>query len=119
MSADVSVPGTRRSIGLTPAATDEATLFTAGAKGATVVWLCIANAESSANVATVKWNNGSTDYVIYNEKSVAADDSLMTEVHIELPAAGSIKVTSGDADEVTFTITVVENIGGVGGEHGH
>lgn len=113
------VAGIRRTVSAVPADTNEATLFTAGNRGATVVWLCIANGENAANLATVKWNNGSTSYVLYNEKSVAADDSLMTDVHIELPAGGSIKITSGDADELTFTITVIESIGGVGGEHGH
>lgn len=119
MTALVSVAGTHRSIGLTPANTNEATIFTAGNRGAEWVALVIANAESSANLATVKWGNGSTDYVVYNEKSIAADDSLIVDLHIDIPAGGTIKVTSSDADELTFTVTVVESIGGVGGEHAH
>lgn len=119
MSADVSIPGIRRTVSAVPANTDEATLFTAGNRGVTVVWICLANGENSANAATVQWNDGSTDFNIYSGKSIPANDSVFSDVHIELPAGGSIKITSGDADEVTFTITVVESIGGVGGEHAH
>lgn len=119
MSHNVSVAGVRRTVSAAPADTNEATLFTAGNKGATVVWLGIANAENAANLATLKWNDGSTSYTLYNEKSIPADDSIFEDIHIELPAGGSIKVTSSDADEITFTITVVESIGALGGEHAH
>ena len=118
MSTLINIPGVRRSVASTPADTNEATLFTAGAKGATVVWICISNRENAANLATVKWNNG-TDYPIYTSKSIAANDAEFKDLHIELPSAGTIKITSSDADELTFTITVVESIGGIGGEHAH
>lgn len=115
-AARATVEGTRLTVAATPADTNEATLYTAGSKGGTVVWLCIANAENAANAATVvrRDSSATTDYPIYTAKSVSANDSVMTDVFLQLDSGDLIKVTSGDADELTFTITVIENLGAVG-----
>jgi hypothetical protein len=115
MSASVDVFGRRRTVSLKPTDTNEATLVTAGKAGMTVVWICIANGENAANAASVEWYDGTTDWPVYAAKSIAANDTHMADVCIEIPDGGSLKVTSGDADEITFTVTIVESLGAVGG----
>lgn len=115
-AAFAPIEGTRLSVASTPGDTNEATLYTAGNNGATVVWLWISNAEGTANAATVKWtdSSASTDHPIYTARSVGANDSVDKDLFIELDSGDSIKITSADADQLTFLITVIENLGAVG-----
>lgn len=113
-AAHVMIPGIRRSVAATPSVLTEVTLFTAGEKGATLAQVVIANITSTAADATVKWGDGSADYAIYFEKSIPANDSLVAEHFIELPVDGEINITAGTVDALTFTVTVIENIGAIG-----
>lgn len=116
MGAYTPVPGNNRLIGLTPANTSEATMFTAAAERPVVVGLIIANAHSSAVAATMKWTDGSTDYPILSAKSIAANDSFFQDVFLPLFDGYEVKVTSGSANMLTFTLVVVERVGSLQGQ---
>ncbi len=116
-AAVVSIPGVPITVSATPADTNEATLFTAGTKGATIVQMIVANVTSGALTATIQWNDATTDWDIYRAKSVAANDSLLFEPFIHLPASGAIKITSSSGNGLTFTATLVERLGAIGADH--
>lgn len=107
-SAQIALSGRPRSTALKPSDTNEATLITLADRGGLLLQLVIANNTGSAANATVKWNDGTTDWDIVSAKSIAANDSTIIDPFIRVPDGGSIKVTSGTGDALTFTATVVE-----------
>jgi hypothetical protein len=118
-AGNVNIPGVLVSVAAKPTDTNEATLFTAGDKGATLVALSLCNNDGSARTATVQWNDGTTDWEIYTAYSIAANTTVLVEPFIHLPASGSLKITQGTASGITFTATMVERMGAIGGEHAH
>ena len=114
MSAFVNVGGQRRVIGLTPANTSEATLFTSNDDATAVVGVWVANLTGTAANATIKWGDGSTDYAIISVFPVPARGYLVENVFIPLRDGYTIKVTSGTNSALTFTAVVMEAGGAFG-----
>lgn len=105
------VPGKRRLVSLKPADTNEATIFTAGPYGATVLAVVISNNTGTAANATVRWrdDSASTDWDIIATKSVGVNDTLyINEAVFPLRESDLIKVTSGTGNALTFTVLVAE-----------
>ncbi|MDP3971976.1 MAG: hypothetical protein Q8P61_03585 [Candidatus Nanopelagicales bacterium] len=115
--AQVVVGGTRRLVGLKPANTNEATMFTAGSERPVVVQIVVANNTGSAAAATIKWGDGSTDYDVISGKSIGANDSWIQDIFLPLFDAYTIKVTSGTGNALTFTLAIVEYSGALGGRN--
>lgn len=116
MPAYIPIPGNNRLIGLTPEDTNEATMFTAAGERPVVAGIIIANAHSSAVAATVKWGDGSTDFPIIPAKSIPANSNMIQDLFLPLFDGYTIKVTSGMADLLTFTLVVVERVGSLQGQ---
>jgi hypothetical protein len=117
-AANVNAQGVPVTVSAKPTDTNEATLFSVGQKPAVLVALVLCNNDGSARTATVQWNDGSTDYEIYTALSIAANTSVFAEPFIAIPAGGSLKITQGTASGITFTATLVESVGALGGQHG-
>lgn len=111
--AALNVEGQRRLVSVKPADTVEATAFTAPKQGAVVLGIIIANNSASTVTATVRWTDTSatTDWDIVVSKSIAANDTgYINEIVLPLRATDLIKVTSGTASALTFTLLVAEPI---------
>ena len=115
MAADYAVAGKSRTISLAPADTNEATIFTA-AKGNSVISLRICNVDgTNAADATVRYNDGSTDFALISTKSIAADDYLYEpDFFLPMQSGWTLKVTSSAANDLVFTIVVLEGQSAVG-----
>lgn len=101
--------GQRRPIGLRPANTAEATMFTAGKERPSVVGIIVANETGGAVAATLKWGDGSTDYRVLAAKSIGANDVYVLDgIFIPLKEGYTIKVTSGSGNALTFTLIIAE-----------
>jgi len=114
-AAAFGVVGVPKTYVAKPADTNEATIFTAGQKGALLVGIVLCNNDGSARTATVQWHDGTTDWEIVTALSVAANTTTILEPFISIPAAGLVKITQGTNSGITFHVTVVENIGVIGG----
>lgn len=114
MPVFADMQGQRRAVSSTPANTSEATLFTASGNNVTFAWLHIANTTASAANATVKWGDGSTDYSIIDTYSVPGRGFVTEELMIPLRDGYTIKITSGTADALTFTVVVAEGASAFG-----
>jgi len=116
----VELRGPRRLISIAPANTSEATMFTAGKEGAVVACLHICNTSASARTATVKWgdSSASTDYSILSAYSITGNTvyTLPEALMLPLKQEDTIKVTSSAADDLTFTILLVETAFAFGGD---
>ena len=113
--AFVSVLGSPRTASLSPTDTSDHTLIDVGSLGSALLQVIIANNTGSAATATVQWHDGTTDWDIYAGKSISANDTLIAELFIRLPENGAIKVASGTANALTFTVTIADYVGQVGG----
>jgi hypothetical protein len=120
VSGVVELRGPRRIVSLAPANTSEATMFTAGREGSVIACIHICNTSGSARTATVKWgdSSASTDYAILSAYSISANtiytspDALMAP----LQEGDTIKVTSSAANDLTFTLLIVETAFAFGGD---
>lgn len=110
-AASVAVVGVPYSEGRTPSDTNEATIFTAGDKGATWVLLHVANISGSAATATVVWNDGANDHAILDEYSIASHGYVTLDLIVNLRSGNTIKVTAGTGSAIAFTVTTVERTG--------
>lgn len=112
-AASVNISGPRRILGLTPANTSEATIYTVAGSRArtTVVGIYIANLTGSAANATVKWGDGTTDFAVVDTHSIAARAYLHLDIVIPLQEGWTIKVTSGTNSALAFSVVVVEDTG--------
>lgn len=93
-------------------------MLTAGGAGATVLAVAISNNTGAAASATVRWRDDSaaTDWDIIVAKSIAANDSLfIPEIIMPLRESDAIKVTSGTANALTFTLLVAEPLSALQG----
>ena len=117
MTGFVEILGARRPIGLKPADTNEATLYTAAKENPTMLKLHVANLTATPANATVKWGDGTTDYSIIDTFAVPARGYLVEDLVIPMKDGYTIKVTSGTANALTFTIIISEYGGVLGGEH--
>lgn len=115
MTASVDIHGTKRPVSLRPTDALENTLFTARKELPSIVEIWISNEDSSARDATVKYGNGTTDYMLIPTKSIPAKDFIREDCLIPLREGWTIKVTASVADKVTFTVIIVEHSGRVQG----
>lgn len=114
MAFSFNLAGKARPIASAPADTNEATLFTA-AKGNALIGLWVANGTGSPANATVKWGDGSTDYPLIDTFAVPAYGYLIEpEIYIPLGSSYTVKITSGTANALTFTIVILEGQSAVG-----
>ena len=120
MTGSVELRGPRRLISLAPANTSEATMFTAGKEGSVIACLHICNSSASARTATVKWGDASasTDYPILSAYSITGNTVYTSPDALMLPLQedDTIKVTSSAADDLTFTVVLVETAFAFGGD---
>ena len=108
MTTNVELTGQFRIDGLTPANTNEATMFTAANERPTIVEFWVANLTAAPANATIKWSDGSNDYSIIDTFCVPARGYLVErEVMLPLRSGYLIKVTSGTANALTFTLISV------------
>lgn len=109
MSSSVPIRGQYQIIGLTPANTNEATMFTAGSEFPVLTNIHVANVTASIADATIKWNDGSTSYSLIDTFGVPGRGYLVEDLFIPLRSSYTIKVTSGTANALTFTLVVVSS----------
>lgn len=112
MSIVIAVAGNIQqptSLKLPDTAVNDVLSLAAGTTGvATVVGIVIVNQDSSARKVTVWWNDGTTDYALF-ERSVAANETVT--VALDAPillyakvAAKKIKAQAAAANVVTVTV---------------
>lgn len=106
MPAYADIPGDRKIVSATPSGTSQVTLHTADGTTPKVILLKIANLTASAANATVKWGDGTTDYSIIDTYSIPGRGYLIEDVLIPLSQGYTIKITSGTASALTFTIVM-------------
>jgi hypothetical protein len=109
MSVTINVPGNRQTIWSAPSGTSAVTAYTRPAGADNVTLLGINIAASSAASATVWINDGSTDRLALDTKSISANTAELYEFGNPIvPVGGSIKVRTSSANNLTFTITIAE-----------
>jgi roadblock/LC7 domain-containing protein len=101
---------TRKVLGLlTPADTNEATLYTVPTGKSAEVTLYLANITASAATITVKVKKGATTVAIMAAKSYAANTANdTTPVKLFLGSGDSILVTSGTLSAISYVATGIE-----------
>lgn len=83
--------------------------FSAGSPGVvTVVGIVIVNRDASARLVTVWWNNGTTDYAIF-ERSIPANETVTVALDAPIwlyakASAKKIKAQAAAANVVTVTV---------------
>ena len=115
MSVQISVPGVLEpptSIRPTTTNVTDALSIAAGGAGKTVIGIIVANEDGSARLASVWWNNGTTDFLIF-ERSIPANETvteaLARPIQLNAKAAAKkIKVQAAAADVVTFTLITTQ-----------
>lgn len=115
MTGSIRLVGHPRAVGLTPTNTSQATMFTAQDNNTAVTEIWVANTSGSTRQATVKWGNGVTDYPIISSFDLAGNTYFHEDIMIPLRTGYTLKVTSGAANDITFTITVIEGGSAFGG----
>jgi hypothetical protein len=113
MSVQFNTTGARATYFSKPADTNAATIYTnSNVKFATLQAVNIA--ATGAASATVWVNNGSTDYLVLDAKSISANTTeTYTFGNPVLQDGWSIKVKTSSANNITFTATVAEETGRV------
>ena len=92
----------------TPANTNEATLYTAGNDNPCLIGLWITNITSTAAKATLKIDDG-TAYSLIHEFEIPGNGYLIEpEIYIPMDSGDTIKITSGTASALTFTVIIYE-----------
>jgi hypothetical protein len=66
----------------------------------------------------VKWGDGTTDYALISVFSMPERGYLRESVLVPMRENYTVKITSGTASALTFTIVVTEFGGAFGGERG-
>lgn len=111
MSIQLNQTASRQTFFSAPANTSAATVYTAPTAVARTVLESVNIAASSAANATVWLNDGSTDYLLLDTKAVSANTSeVYTFGNPVIVAGGSIKVRTSSANNLTFTVTIIEEL---------
>lgn len=117
-AASNNIMGNRAKYATIPSDGNAETLFTAVNERPCLVGVVICNKDASAHDVSLIFNDGTTDYPIINEYSLAADEFIVPDLPpIQLEEGESLKVQADAGNVVSFIASVIET-GGVSGETG-
>jgi hypothetical protein len=111
MSIQISQTGTRQTFFSKPSDTNAATVYTASSGVVRAVLESVNIAATGAANATVWLNDGSTDWLLLDAKTLSANTNNV-EIFGEpvLRSGHSIKVKTSSANNLTFTVTLIEEL---------
>lgn len=107
MTTAAIVGGLRKTAGTDLTTTNATAVFTATdrfTESITGVHIC--NTDSSNSCAyTIEWNDGSTDFMLFNAETLSAGDAVDIECELHFNGSGSLKVTAGNANDLHVVVS--------------
>lgn len=109
MSVSFNVQGNIQTAYSKPADTNYATIYTVPTGAHRAVLLGMNIAVTGASSVTVAYNNGSTDVLLIDALSMAANTFRTDDFgNIALQEGWTVKVKTSNADDTTFVLTYAE-----------